>query len=157
MDSQDRGASYHRIGTRPMHDADCYGMTNSSLEEGVPSFSVVTHRTPPKMLNYSYHILVLIILQAFLITPRIAIARLGFIDNVHPRQALDKMEKLGKWDQKVIRRLRRRQAAHENCLESLGVICAAIVAGNTAGLGGSWMTGAAGTYFVLRCIFSELS
>lgn len=79
------------------------------------------------MQNYSYHLLVLTILQAFIITPRIAIARLGFLDNVNPRQALDKMEKLGKWDKEVVKRLRRRQAAHENCLESLGVVCAAVV------------------------------
>jgi uncharacterized MAPEG superfamily protein len=79
------------------------------------------------MHNYSYHLLVLTILQAFAITPRIAIARLGFLDNVHPRQALDKMEKLEKWDKITIRRLRRMQAAHENCLESLGAVCAAVV------------------------------
>jgi hypothetical protein len=79
------------------------------------------------MLNYSYHLLVLTILQAFAITPRISIARLGFLDNVHPRQALDKMEKLEKWDKATIRRLRRMQATHENCLESLGAVCAAVV------------------------------
>ena len=107
------------------------------------------------MLNYSYHITTLTILQAFIATPRIATARAGWLDNVHPRQAFDKMEASGKFDKELIRYLRRRQAAHENCLESLGPFCAAVVAANTAGVEGGTVTVLAGSYFVLRCVFSE--
>ena len=105
--------------------------------------------------NYSYHITVFTILQAFLVTPRIATARAGFVDNVHPRQALDKMEATGKFDKELVRYLRRRQAAHENCLESLGPFCAAVVAANTAGVDAGSVNVLAGSYFALRLVFSE--
>lgn len=107
------------------------------------------------MSNYSYHITVFTILQAFICTPRIATARAGWIDNVHPRQALDRMEASGKFDKELVRYLRRRQAAHENCLESLGPFCAAVVAGNTAGVDAGTMNLLAGGYFALRLVFSK--
>jgi uncharacterized MAPEG superfamily protein len=77
--------------------------------------------------NYSYHLLGLTIIQGFFSSPRIIMARLGMNDNVNPRQALDTMERQGKWDKATIAKLRRRQAAHQNCLESLGPVCAAVV------------------------------
>jgi uncharacterized MAPEG superfamily protein len=79
------------------------------------------------MYNYSYHMIIAYFILAQLSSVRFATVREGYLNNHNPRIALDKMEKLGKWNKETIARLRRRQAAHENSLESLGIFAAAVV------------------------------
>lgn len=81
--------------------------------------------------NFSFHFLLAFFLLAQGSTIRFAVARLGYLDNVHPRETLERMEKLGKWDKAVIRRLRRRQAAHENAYEQLSIYAAGVVSLST--------------------------
>jgi len=105
------------------------------------------------MYNYSYHLLLAYFLLTHASSTRWATVRAGYLNNSNPRQALDKMEKLGKWDKELLGRLKRRQAAHENAFESLGIYAAAVVAGNTAGLSTQWMNGFTLTFFLLRCLY----
>ena len=78
--------------------------------------------------NYSYYLLVGAWLQGLLTSPRGAIARVtGQINNVCPREDLAVMEKSGKYSPRLIAKLRRRQAAHDNYYEAIGVFSASVV------------------------------
>ncbi len=55
---------------------------------------------------------------------------LGYSDNTSPRQELVRMAQDvadGKGDARVVAKLQRRQAAHYNCIEGMGIFCAAVV------------------------------
>lgn len=77
--------------------------------------------------NYSYHLLILTFLQTNFASPKGDILRLGKYDNANPRTDIDRIEKDGKVPPHVIARVRRRQAAHENCYDNLGIFAAAVV------------------------------
>jgi uncharacterized MAPEG superfamily protein len=77
--------------------------------------------------NYSYHLLILTFLQTNIASPKGAILRLGKYDNANPRTDLEKIEKDGKVSPNLIAKLRRREAAHQNCYDNLGIFAAAVV------------------------------
>lgn len=80
---------------------------------------------------------------------------LGYPDNVNPRAVLDTMEKEGKIKPATMAKLRRREAAHLNCLEGLPTIVGAVVAGNAAGLGAKYMNTMVLSYLGLRTVFGK--
>jgi uncharacterized MAPEG superfamily protein len=53
--------------------------------------------------------------------------QLGFRDNAQPRELLAKIEASGKLKPATIEKLKRRLAAHQNCLEGLPMLVAAVV------------------------------
>jgi uncharacterized MAPEG superfamily protein len=77
--------------------------------------------------NYSYLLLIATFLQTNIASPKGAIIRLGKYDNANPRTDLDKIEKDGKVSPNLIAKLRRREAAHQNCYDNLGIFAAAVV------------------------------
>lgn len=77
--------------------------------------------------NYSYHLLILTFLQTNIASPKGAIIRLGAYDNANPRADIAKLEKDGKVSPAAIAKVKRRQAAHENCYDNLGIFAAAVV------------------------------
>lgn len=79
------------------------------------------------MYNASYHLIILIWLQVMYASTRGAMYRLGWHDNANPRIAIDELEKANKVPKKVIDKLRRRQAGHENGFEGLIMFVAAVV------------------------------
>jgi uncharacterized MAPEG superfamily protein len=79
------------------------------------------------MNNYSYHTIILVFLQTLFTSNRAVTVRLGWRDNADPRQNIADMEKTGKYSPNVIRKLRRREACHQNCYEALGIFCASVV------------------------------
>jgi uncharacterized MAPEG superfamily protein len=79
------------------------------------------------MKNYSYHIIILVFLQTLYASTRGVTVRLGWRDNADPRSNIDDMEKSGKYSANLIKKLRRREAAHQNCYEALGIFCASVV------------------------------
>ncbi|KAE8538124.1 hypothetical protein D1P53_006191 [Cryptococcus gattii VGV] len=105
------------------------------------------------MINISYYILPLVHLQTLAASIRGAAVRLGFPNNVNPRQVLDEMEKSGKVKPKILEKLKRRQAAHENCFENEAIFIGAVIAGNHVGLSTKYMNIMSASYFVLRCIY----
>lgn len=126
------------------------------------------------MINISYYTLPLVHLQTLGASIRFATRRLGFRNNVNPRQVLDDMEKSGKVKPKTLEKLKRRQAAHENCFENEAIFIGAVVsapfetvsrqttlnhsllqiAGNQVGLSTKYMNIMSVSYFLLRCIYS---
>ncbi|BEJ15579.1 hypothetical protein CspHIS471_0501840 [Cutaneotrichosporon sp. HIS471] len=110
----------------------------------------------PGGYNASYELLLLVFLQAMLSGTRLSTMSLGYGDNTCPRQELDRMAldvAEGKGDARVVAKLQRRQAAHYNCIEGLGIFCAAIVAGNTAGLEAWYMNMIVCLYVLLRTVY----
>jgi len=105
------------------------------------------------MLNYSYHIIILVFLQTLYTSTRGATVKLGWKDNVSPRSAVGDMEKSGKYSANLITKLRRREACHANCYEALGIFCAAVVAGNSSGLSADYMSLMATLFFTFRCVY----
>ncbi|AAW41499.1 hypothetical protein CNBB4380 [Cryptococcus deneoformans B-3501A] len=105
------------------------------------------------MINISYYTLPLVHLQTLGASIRFATRRLGFRNNVNPRQVLDDMEKSGKVKPKTLEKLRRRQAAHENCFENEAIFIGAVIAGNQVGLSTKYMNIMSVSYFLLRCIY----
>jgi uncharacterized MAPEG superfamily protein len=79
------------------------------------------------MYNYSYHAIIPVFLQTLFSSTRGATIKLGWKDNADPRSNIADMEKSGKYSPNVIRKLRRREACHQNCYEALGIFCAAVV------------------------------
>lgn len=79
------------------------------------------------MINISYYTLPLVHLQTLGASIRFATRRLGFPNNVNPRQVLDDMEKSCKVKPKTLEKLKRRQAAHENCFENEAIFIGAVV------------------------------
>ena len=77
--------------------------------------------------NYSYHVIVGVFLQTLFSSARGATIKLGWKDNADPRNNVNDMEKSGKYSPNVIRKLRRREACHQNCWEALGIFCASVV------------------------------
>lgn len=77
--------------------------------------------------NYSYHTVILVFLQTLFTSNRMVTVRLGWRDNADPRLNIADMEKSGKYSQALIRKLRRRDACHQNCWEALGIFCAGVV------------------------------
>ncbi|WOO81049.1 uncharacterized protein LOC62_03G004577 [Vanrija pseudolonga] len=111
----------------------------------------------PTGYNASYQLLVLVWLQAHVLSsPRPAFLKHGLRDNANPRCAIDELEKAGKLPAARIARIKRIIAAHQNSLDGLPLITAAILAGNQAGLSAAWLNGAAVSYFVLRLVFVRL-
>ncbi|RSH91174.1 hypothetical protein EHS25_009473 [Saitozyma podzolica] len=105
------------------------------------------------MYNYSYLLLFPIWFQCHVASIRFATVRVGYMNNHSPRVALAEMEKSGKYSPRLVAKLRRRQAAHENCLEMIGFFAAVVVAGNTAGLSSEWMNFFSMGYFLLRWVY----
>jgi uncharacterized MAPEG superfamily protein len=81
------------------------------------------------MYNYSYLLLFPIWFQCHVASIRFATVRVGYMNNHSPRVALAEMEKSGKYSPRLVAKLRRRQAAHENCLEMIGFFAAVVVSG----------------------------
>jgi hypothetical protein len=77
--------------------------------------------------NYSYHVIVGVFLQTLFSSTRGATIKLGWKDNADPRNNIMDMEKSGKFSPNVIKKLRRREACHQNCWEALGIFCASVV------------------------------
>jgi uncharacterized MAPEG superfamily protein len=77
--------------------------------------------------NYSYHVIVGVFLQTLFSSTRGATIKLGWKDNADPRNNVTDMEKSGKYSPNVIKKLRRREACHQNCWEALGIFCASVV------------------------------
>jgi uncharacterized MAPEG superfamily protein len=77
--------------------------------------------------NYSYHVIVGVFLQTLFSSTRAATIKLGWKDNADPRNNIMDMEKSGKFSPNVIKKLRRREACHQNCWEALGIFCASVV------------------------------
>ncbi|WVF72338.1 hypothetical protein IAT40_007151 [Kwoniella sp. CBS 6097] len=105
------------------------------------------------MTNYSYYLIPLVHLQTLVTSIRGASIRLGFRNNVNPREIIGEMEKSGKVKPATLAKVKRRQAAHENCFENEAVWIGAVIAGNTAGLSSTWMNNMSIGYFVFRCIY----
>jgi uncharacterized MAPEG superfamily protein len=80
-----------------------------------------------KMYNYSYHAIIGVFLQTLFTSNRFLTVRLGWRDNADPRQNIVDMEKSGKYSANLIKKLRRREACHQNCWEALGIFCASVV------------------------------
>ncbi|KAL1411218.1 hypothetical protein Q8F55_002169 [Vanrija albida] len=119
--------------------------------------SVLEVFTNPTTYNASYQLLVLVWAQAHLLSsPRPAFLRLGIRDNANPRCTIDVIEREGKVPPAKIARIKRIIAAHQNSLDGLPLITAAILAGNQAGLSPAWLNGAAVSYFLLRLVFVRL-
>ncbi|TYJ53336.1 hypothetical protein B9479_006051 [Cryptococcus floricola] len=104
-------------------------------------------------VNLSYYAIPLVHLQTLFASLRGATIRLGFPNNVAPREVISEMEKSGKVKPHTIAKLKRRQAAHENCFENMGPFIGAVVAGNAVGLSTTWMNAMSITYFSLRCVY----
>lgn len=118
--------------------------------------------------NYSYHVIVGVFLQTLFSSVRGATIKLGWKDNADPRNNVTDMEKSGKYSPNVIKKLRRREACHQNCWEALGIFCASVVslqlyrwdvvdeqvAGNQAGLSAEYMTKMSVAFFLIRCAYS---
>ena len=79
------------------------------------------------MYNYSYHAIIGVFLQTLYTSNRFLTVRLGWKDNADPRQNIVDMEKSGKYSANLIKKLRRRDACHQNCWEALGIFCASVV------------------------------
>jgi uncharacterized MAPEG superfamily protein len=79
------------------------------------------------MYNYSYHAIIGVFLQTLFTSNRFLTVRLGWRDNADPRQNIVDMEKSGKYSANLIKKLRRREACHQNCWEALGIFCASVV------------------------------
>ncbi|WVQ98593.1 hypothetical protein IAU59_005723 [Kwoniella sp. CBS 9459] len=105
------------------------------------------------MTNYSYYLIPLVHLQTLATSIRGATIRLGFRNNVNPRELLAEIEKSGKVKPATLAKVKRRQAAHENCFENEAIWIGAVIAGNTAGLSSQWMNNMSIGYFVFRCIY----
>ncbi|KAL7422240.1 hypothetical protein Q5752_002886 [Cryptotrichosporon argae] len=103
--------------------------------------------------NLSYHLLPLVWLQAQYAGTRGACRRLGFPDNVAPREVIGEMERSGRVPKRVVDKVKRRDAAHANCLEGLPLIFAAVLAGNHAGLSPRYMNAVVLSYFGIRCAY----
>ncbi|KAK6902773.1 hypothetical protein I203_108032 [Kwoniella mangroviensis CBS 8507] len=103
--------------------------------------------------NYSYYLIPLVHLQTLATSIRFASRRLGFPNNVNPRDVIKEMEASGKLKKEVLDKIKRRQAAHENCFENEPIWICAILAGNQVGLSTTWMNTMSVAYFVLRCIY----
>ncbi|TXT15385.1 uncharacterized protein COLE_01578 [Cutaneotrichosporon oleaginosum] len=90
---------------------------------------------------------------------RLSTMSLGYGDNSSPRQELVRLAQdvaEGKGSAAVLAKLQRRQAAHYNCIEGLGIFCAAVVAGNTAGLEAWYMNTIVCLYVLLRTVYVVL-
>ncbi|WVQ77960.1 hypothetical protein IAT38_000041 [Cryptococcus sp. DSM 104549] len=105
------------------------------------------------MLNISYYMLPLVHLQTLGASIRFATVRAGFRNNVNPRESLDLMQKSDKYKPETVAKLRRRQAAHENCFENEAVFIGAVIAGNQVGLSPKYMNIMSVTYFLLRLVY----
>lgn len=82
----------------------------------------------PTGYNASYQLLVLVWLQAHVLSsPRPAFLKHGIRDNANPRCSIDELEKAGKLPAARIARIKRIIAAHQNSLDGLPLITAAIV------------------------------
>jgi hypothetical protein len=116
------------------------GCRNPKLIESnpVPGYSGVQlyKPNPPSVIfilaaimynNYSYHVIVGVFLQTLFSSTRGATIKLGWKDNADPRNNVTDMEKSGKYSPNVIKKLRRREACHQNCWEALGIFCASVV------------------------------
>jgi uncharacterized MAPEG superfamily protein len=84
------------------------------------------------MYNYSYPLLFIIWFECHVASIRFATVRAGYMNNHNPRVALDEMvagkgAKGGKYSPRLLAKLQRRQAAHENCLEMIGIFAATVV------------------------------
>ncbi|GFZ50402.1 hypothetical protein JCM24511_08159 [Saitozyma sp. JCM 24511] len=79
------------------------------------------------MYNYSYALLFLAWFQCHTAATRFATICLGYRNNHNPRVALADMDKSGKYPSGLMAKLRRREAAHQNCLEMFGIFVAAVV------------------------------
>jgi uncharacterized MAPEG superfamily protein len=77
--------------------------------------------------NYSYHVIVGVFLQTLFSSTRGVAIKLGWKDNADPRNNITDMEKSGKFSPNVIKKMRRREACHQNCWEALGIFCASVV------------------------------
>ncbi|WVN85194.1 uncharacterized protein L203_100339 [Cryptococcus depauperatus CBS 7841] len=108
------------------------------------------------MINLSYYIIPLVHLQTLFASLRGPALQLGFRNNVSPRQILEEMEKSGKVKPHTLAKLRRRQAAHENCFENEPIFIGAVVAGNAVGLSTRFMNIMSILYFVFRCLYIYL-
>lgn len=106
--------------------------------------------------NYSYHLLLAVFIQTNVASPKGAILRVGAYDNANPRSDLDKIEKDGKVSPRLIAKLRRREAAHQNCYDNLGIFAATVVAGNQVGLGARYMNTMAGAYLAIRILYGKV-
>ncbi|OCF38344.1 hypothetical protein I317_07888 [Kwoniella heveanensis CBS 569] len=105
------------------------------------------------MTNYSYYLIPLVHLQTLVTSIRGASIRLGFRNNVNPRDVIAEMEKSGKVKPHTLAKVKRRQAAHENCFENEAVWIGAVIAGNTVELSSTWMNNMSIGYFVFRCLY----
>ncbi|WWC69614.1 uncharacterized protein I206_103557 [Kwoniella pini CBS 10737] len=105
------------------------------------------------MTNYSYYLIPLVHLQTLATSIRFAARRLGFPNNVNPRDVIKEMESSGKLKKHTLDKIKRRQAAHENCFENEAVWIGAVIAGNSVGLSSTWMNTMSIGYFLLRCIY----
>ncbi|WRT66974.1 uncharacterized protein IL334_003939 [Kwoniella shivajii] len=106
--------------------------------------------------NYSYYLIPLVHLQTLCTSIRFATVRLGFRNNVNPREIIAQMEKSGKVKPHTLDKIKRRQAAHENCFENEAVWIGSILAGNLAGLSPKFMNTVSISYFLLRCAYIYL-
>ncbi|WVR05050.1 hypothetical protein IAU60_002062 [Kwoniella sp. DSM 27419] len=104
-------------------------------------------------VNISYYLIPLVHLQTLTTSIRGASIKLGFRNNVCPREVIEEMEKSGKVKPHTLAKIKRRQAAHENCFENEAVWIGAVVAGNMAGLSPQWMNTMSIGYFALRCLY----
>ncbi|WWC85335.1 uncharacterized protein L201_000198 [Kwoniella dendrophila CBS 6074] len=103
--------------------------------------------------NYSYYIIPLVHIQTLATSIRFAARRLGFPNNVNPRDVIKEMEVSDKIKKHTLDKIKRRQAAHENCFENEAVFIGAVLAGNQVGLATTWMNTMSISYFLLRCIY----
>ena len=118
----------HKIGT----NASLPVVIHDRLAKPIPSIIL----EPPTLFpihasrdtyNLSYHSMILIWAQVLYASTRGPMLVLGVKDNVNPRSTIDELEKSGKYSPKLIDKLRRRQAAHQNGYEALPMYIAAVV------------------------------
>lgn len=67
---------------------------------------------------------------------RVSTMSLGYGDNTNPRQELVRMAQdaaEGKADARVVAKLQRRNAAHYNCIDGMGIFAAAVVSYRESG------------------------
>ncbi|EMC92642.1 hypothetical protein BAUCODRAFT_114410 [Baudoinia panamericana UAMH 10762] len=77
-------------------------------------------------------------------------------DLVNPREHTRSLDKDQSLDSKTKLRILRGEAASSNNLENLGLFAAAVVAGNTAGVGAGWMNALAGGYVLARFVYNHV-
>lgn len=119
--------------------------------------------------NVSYFLLSLAWLEVILAGPRRKLAAAGVGDNVNPRAVMAQLGSSDRFTPEQVARLQRRAAAHANGMESIPMMAAAVVrrwharhayllqvAGNTAGLGATYMNVVTACYLVFRIAFTQL-